>query len=179
MKVFISGGCKNGKSAYAQELACKMRKPDAPLYYIATMIPADEEDETRITKHRKDRESYGFETIEAGRDILAAVRMSDKRGTFLLDSVTALLANEMFPADGRAEPDAYIKVADDLAQLVAEISDMVIVSDFIYSDAYQYDELTEAYRRGLACIDRRIAKICEAVIEASAGVFFVYKSAAQ
>lgn len=175
MKTFISGGCKNGKSEYAQELVQRMRKPDAPLYYLATMIPTDSEDEARIARHRGDREGYGFETVEAGQDILVAAGKCDRRGAFLLDSVTALLVNEMFVQDGRIEPDAYKKVAGDLTVLLNQINDIVIISDFIYSDAYHYDKLTEEYRRGLAYIDRQMASICDIVLEACCGVFITHK----
>lgn len=49
MNIFISGGCKNGKSYHAQELARDMaRENSLPLYYLATMIPTDEEDRARI-----------------------------------------------------------------------------------------------------------------------------------
>ncbi len=40
MNIFISGGCKNGKSFYTQRAAKEMaEEKDLPLYYIATMIP--------------------------------------------------------------------------------------------------------------------------------------------
>ena len=70
MRVFISGGCKNGKSMLAQRIAVKQ---GAPLYYIATMIPYDDEDRARIRRHLKEREGWGFETIECGRNILSAL----------------------------------------------------------------------------------------------------------
>ena len=63
MRVFISGGCKNGKSYYAQQLAKHMGQA-APLYYIATMTSTGREDDERIVAHRKEREGWGFITIE-------------------------------------------------------------------------------------------------------------------
>ena len=152
-----------------------MRNPGTPLYYIATMIPADNEDRARIFLHQQDREGYGFQTIEAGRDIPAAIDNCDRRGTFLLDSVTALLANEMFISGGKIYPEAYLKITDDLAGLLKIINNIIIVSDFIYSDADIYNELTESYRRGLAYIDRQIAALCDIVIEACAGIYIVHK----
>ena len=50
MTIFLSGGCKNGKSTLAQHAAKKLAG-DGPLYYIATMIPHDEEDRARIRRH--------------------------------------------------------------------------------------------------------------------------------
>lgn len=176
MKVFISGGCKNGKSRYAQILAKRMRKPAAPLYYLATMIPADDEDRLRIEEHRRQRSGWGFQTVEAGMNILEATKSCDAAASFLLDSVTALLANEMFDRQGNIMPDAPRKIAGELTELAEKVDDIVFVSDYIYSDACLYDPLTEAYRKGLAMIDRILARICDSVLELSAGNIIHHKS---
>ena len=177
MKIFISGGCKNGKSTHAQKIARAICKPETPLYYFATMIPGDGEDIERIARHRQERYGGGFETVEAGRDIPVAAGKYDRRGTFLLDSVTALLANEMFPADGSVSFNAYRKITRDLTWLAGCVSNIVFVSDFIYSDACLYDSLTESYRSGLAYIDRQMADVCDVVLEACVGNYTVYKGA--
>ena len=51
----------------------------------------------------------------------------------------------------------------------------MLVSDYIYSDALRYDEVTETYRRGLAAIDRKIAAISDVVLEMSGGNLIVHK----
>ena len=107
MSTFISGGCKNGKSYYAQRIA---KSAGTPLYYIATMIPHDDEDDARILRHRNERDGWGFETLECGADILSCLDRADPDGSFLLDSVTALLSNEMFAPDG-FHPEAPKKIA--------------------------------------------------------------------
>ena len=140
MSTFISGGAKNGKSFFAQRIA---KAAGAPLYYIATMIPHDGEDRARIARHRAERVGWGFETLEVGRDILSCLDRADPKGSFLLDSVTALLSNEMFAPEG-IHLDAHIRLADDLTEFVRRAPNTVLVSDFIYSDAALYDELTEA-----------------------------------
>ena len=98
MNVFISGGCKNGKSMYAQSIAKEMAEQEGrPLYYLATMIPVDDEDDARIRKHLDERDGWGFETLEQGRNICGALTPEvDSKGAFLLDSVTALLSNVLF-----------------------------------------------------------------------------------
>ena len=173
MSTYISGGCKNGKSFYAQRAAEACGRP---LYYIATMIPRDEEDLARIRRHRDERAGWGFETLECGRDILRCLDDADPRGSLLLDSVTALLSNEMFSASGMDEV-APARIADALEEFVRRASNTVLVSDFIFSDAMLYDEWTEAYRRGLASIDRRLAAACDNVIEVASGRFIVHKGA--
>lgn len=175
MKVFISGGCKNGKSTYAERIAAALSKHAKPLYYVATMLPADDEDKARIARHRQSRKDMGFKTVEIASDIINLKNQCDMKGTFLLDSTTALLANEMFPRDGKIHTKACVKVADGLLEILNIIENIVVVSDYIYSDAVIYDELTEEYRRGLAFADRCCAKACDVVIEVCYGNLIVHK----
>ena len=171
MSTFISGGCKNGKSTYAQRIVARL---GAPRYYIATMVPRDGEDRERIRRHRLERAGLGFETIECARDILRALDRADARGAFLLDSVTALLSNEMFAADG-IHADAGVKIAAELIEFVRRAPRTAIVSDSIYSDAALYDPLTESYRAALAYIDRQLARHCDNVLECVSGLVVVHK----
>ena len=175
MIVFVSGGAKNGKSGFAQNLAVKLAG-EGKRYYVATMIPVDEEDYQRIRRHVADRAGLGFETIECGGDILSCLNY-DKNGAFLLDSVTALLQNVMFLPERNYEMDlqAAEKCAEDVVSFAKSVANAVIVSDYIYSDAQHYDESTECYRRCLADIDRRLAQISDTVIEVSAGQLIFHK----
>ncbi len=176
MTVFITGGVKNGKSSLAQRIALKLAD-GGKHYYVATMIPSDEEDRDRIRNHLADRAGMGFETIECGRNILSALDRADPEGTFLLDSVTALLMNELFPDPASCELDltAGERCARDMEQFISRVKHAVIVSDFIYSDAIRYDEVTETYRRSLAQVDRVLAKHCDTVIEVSGGRLVFHK----
>ena len=184
MNILISGGAKNGKSYFAQRQAKQMAdEQGVPLYYIATMIPHDEEDRARIRRHIKERAGWGFVTLECGRNLPGlldeageAHTPADPRGAFLLDSVTALLSNEMFGEDGSFDAGAAERVARDCTAFAKATGNTVFVSDYIYGDAQRYDDMTEEYRRGLAYIDRQLAKVCDRVIEVSAGVATDWKS---
>ena len=103
MNYFLSGGAKNGKSSLAQEIVCAQ---GGPRYYLATMIPHDDEDRLRIRRHLDNRAGLGFQTVECGTDILASLSQMEPDGAVLLDSVTALLSNEMFRADGTMDASA-------------------------------------------------------------------------
>ena len=163
MRIFISGGCKNGKSYYAQRLA-KQQKT-RPLYYIATMAPTDSEDRDRIERHRYERAGWGFETVEQHCRIEDILYKCDTNGSFLLDSLTALLACEMFPQSGVVDIEAAERIAVGLKKVLEEIENIVIVSDYIYSDAVLFDPLTEKYRESLAKLDKTAAANCDRVIE--------------
>ena len=190
MRIFISGGCKNGKSYYAQRLA---KAQGAPLYYIATMTPADDEDGERIARHRRDRAGWGFTTVEQPADIENILRVCDTGGSFLLDSVTALLANEMFGGGGGCDDgggcgggcgaccgggrakEAALKTKEGLLRTIGQISDIVTVSDYIYSDALFYDPLSESYRKALAEIDCAAAAASDVVVEIAYTNVIVHK----
>ena len=183
MNIFISGGCKNGKSYHAQELARDIaRKKNLPLYYLATMIPHDHEDEARIARHLAEREGWGFDTIEQGVGICRALQgrtvggeAVNPEGVFLLDSVTALLSNEMFRADGTMDLECGPRLARELAEFAERTGNTVFVSDYIYSDANKFDEFTETYRAALALLDRTLAAVCDQVIEVTYGFKYIYK----
>ena len=182
MNILISGGCKNGKSSYAQNLAVKLaeKTPEIPenkvanppsLIYFATMIPHDSEDDERIQKHREDRKNLGFSTVECGKSISEAAKKLEPGSVVLFDSLTALVANEMF--DGRTDFDSLEteeetilkKLQDELKILMAQVSSVIFVTDTIFNDGKIYDKTTELYRKILAKTEQFVAKNCDRVVE--------------
>ncbi|MBQ6053472.1 MAG: bifunctional adenosylcobinamide kinase/adenosylcobinamide-phosphate guanylyltransferase [Clostridia bacterium] len=174
MNVLISGGCKNGKTSFAQDIAVKL-SAGGKRYYVATMIPYDEEDRKRIDLHIKDRANMGFTTLEIGRDISSCLYGTN--GTFLVDSVTALLLNEMFPSShsGEADENAVKRCIEGLLKITEKAENAVFVTDYIYSDAIRYDSFTQNYRKSLAAIDKKLAEVCNTVIELCAGNVIFHK----
>ncbi len=181
MIVLITGGCKNGKSNMAQDIAVRFsRDNNKHLYYVATMISTGPEDDIRIKKHVENRSGMGFETVEIKRQIVDLDKLicqNSGKVTLLLDSLTALLANEMFRTDDSGffytDMEATARICKELDNLidnaVCQDADIIFVSDGIYSDAVIYDEFTNEYRRGLALIERKVAEMADRVIEMSAG----------
>ncbi len=172
MIIFISGGCKNGKSSIAEKLTYELSKETGLLYYLATMKPSDDEDKSRIRRHIKDREKYNFNTIEVAENINTL--KVDENGVYLLDSITALLSNEMF-VNKTINLDANIKVKNDLDQVINKPRHIVMVSDYIYSDANTYDELTEKYRENLGDVDKYLASKSDIVLEVCSSNVFLFK----
>lgn len=169
MAYFISGGCKNEKSFFAQKLARDMAMIDnRKLFYIATMIPKDKEDLSRIKRHLEERKNWGFKTIECGKNIELLFELTDKDDVLLFDSVTAGLENAIFDENFDIDKEG-LKIFQEQMEKLANIrKNTVFVSDNVFCDGIVYDEITELYRKSLAETDRLIAKQCEKVIE----VFF-------
>ena len=176
MNVLISGGSKNGKTGFAQDAALRLAK-GGKHFYVATMIPYDEEDRARIARHIDDRAGLGFGTLEVPRDIASCLTLGGADATYLVDSVTALLLNEMYPGSfsAEADPQAAERCRDGLLKLASGAENAVFVTDYLYSDAVRYDDFTEKYRADLASLDRALAKVCDTVIELCAGNLIFHK----
>ena len=176
MNVLISGGCKNGKTGFAQDIAVRL-SGSGKRYYVATMIPCDDEDRARILRHIEQRSDMGFETLECSRDIAACLNGAGSDATLLIDSVTALLVNEMYPDPHmeQADQNAVFRCQSGLLRVARESKNAIFVSDYIYSDAFRYDSYTETYRACLAQLDRALAEVCDTVIELCAGNVICHK----
>ena len=180
MRIFISGGCKTGKSSHAQRLAVRQRVPGRPLYYLATMVPKDAEDMERILRHQRERAGCGFETVEVSNSLRSVTDgRLDLTGSVLLDSITALLSDAMFSIDGTVDMDAHKRLAEELLDLLNACPRIVLVSDWIFSDAWRYETLTEAYRQRLAWLDRKLAETCDVALEAAYGNLLTWKGSLQ
>lgn len=176
MTVFISGGAKSGKSALAQQIAVALAS-GGRRYYVATLLPSGEEDYDRIRRHVADRDGLGFETVECPKYVLDCLKTADPDSTFLVDSVTSLMQNALFPAEkGYAldEPGGE-QCGKQLLTFSRTVRHGVFVSDNIYADGIKYSETTECYRASLARLDRSLAAACDTVIEVIGGQPVVYK----
>lgn len=176
MTVFVSGGAKSGKSSLAQDLALALAR-GGKRYYVATLIPSGPEDQERIRLHLEDRAGMGFETLECFTDVTQCLKTGDPAGTFLVDSVTSLLQNALFPVEKNYEMDLVgaRRCGDGLVEFASRVANAIFVSDYIYADGEDFSESTQRYRQCLTEIDRRLAKVCDVVIEASCGQFVIHK----
>lgn len=176
MTVFLSGGAKSGKSHLAQELAVSLAGV-APHYYVATLRPSCREDELRIQNHLADRAGLGFTTLECFDRLTQMLPADASQATFLVDSVTSLLQNALFPPerDYALDEAAGTRCTDSMLAFLRQVKHAVVVSDNLFCDAEVYSATTEAYRRQLAAADRRLAAVCDVVIEVVAGQPIFYK----
>lgn len=166
MNYLIIGGAKSGKSEIGEKTALALNEDK--VVYVATMKPYDKEDEKRIKKHIKNRKGLNFITIEKHRNLYEIVTELNKEDTVLIDSITSLLTNEMFIGmDIIKNPSVNILYG--LKEIIKKAKNTIIISDYIFNDAIEYDEITENFKRELGIINRELAKICDRVMECSFG----------
>ena len=178
MKILISGGAKCGKSALAQEIAVALSEKR---YYVATLISSGAEDDARIRHHLADRDGMGFETVECFRNLLDCLKIADRTGAFLVDSVTTLMQTALFPVEKSYALDleGAKRCAEELVAFASQVDHVIYDSDYIHSDGNRYSQTTEQYRRCLANADRALAAVCDAVVEVTAGQYVIHKGELQ
>lgn len=178
MIFFVTGGVKGGKSMFAQYCAKLFNSKDenSKLLYFATMIPTDNEDLKRIDRHIKDRSGWGFETIEEGKDVTNVFDKLCGNEIILFDSITAVVQNNIFDGfDVNHDFDAD-KFSQSLYELSNRVKHIIFVSDYIFSDAFLYDDLTDMFRSKLGRVHVNVAEFADVVLECSFSNMKVWKN---
>ncbi len=107
--ILIVGGCRSGKSAYAQGLAESLSPSRV---FVATCPLVDDEMRQRVELHRAARRDRGWETIEEQLDLAGVLRRSGQYGVLLVDCLTLWINNLMYAADHDGRPLGEAEVAD-------------------------------------------------------------------
>lgn len=175
MIVLIIGGAKSSKSSHAEFYSSELSKrEEGSLYYLATMNPYDLEDLKRIENHLENRKEYDFKTVEKHRNLNSILNKFSNDDTVLLDSLTSLVTNEMFVGKEFNE-NVSSMILSHIKSLGSKVSNLIIVSDYVFSDGVKYDSYTEAFRKELGTINCNLAAFSDVVIEASFGNLIFHK----
>jgi len=133
--IFILGGARSGKSAYAQQLAKKVEKErGGGVVYIATAEAGDEEMRERIERHRRARPP-GWETVEAPRGVAAVVaRVGEGRAAVILDCLTLLMSNLLLAEGEEANREEttrrVLREVEELIEAARAVeADVIVVSN--------------------------------------------------
>lgn len=169
MLTVVTGGSGSGKSELAENIAVKFT---GKKYYIATMEPFGEEAQKRIERHRKMRVEKGFETIEKYTDIDELIFLQND--VVLLECMSNLCANEMFSSmtDKSVVADKIISGIEKINNISSEL---IIVTNEIFSDGILYDKETMKYMKLLGEINRSIFGLADNVIESVYGIPYILK----
>lgn len=170
--ILILGGSGSGKSAYAEErIKYICSEKQLPMYYIATMKVYGKEEEKIVERHRQLRAGKGFITIEQPTDVRSCLGKMKAPAGALLECTSNLTANEMFREEEPVDEDLVVsRICSQMKELSESLSQFVVVSNNIFEDGIEYDEITLAYIRALGRINTFLAKEADEVWESVAGI---------
>lgn len=170
--IFVLGGARSGKSAFAERLADRLGQR---ILYVATAQPLDVEMERRIRLHRERRPAH-WRTLEAALHTGEAVRATASAGeVVLLDCLTLLVSNAIV-AEGddidieraeervNAEIEALLRVSRGLE------GPMIIVSNEVGSGGVPLYPMGRIYQDLLGWANQRIAAEARQVYWVVAGI---------
>ena len=171
MLELVTGGSGSGKSAYAESRICEWnRQGPNPLFYIATMYPYGEETEKKIERHRILRKGKGFETLEWYTGLKQHLEDGSLKGAdVLLECMSNLVANEMYMESG-AGCYADQAILEGIRELNQQCSNLVIVTNEVFSESVPDSPEMKEYKRILGKINREIATMADQVTEVIYGI---------
>ncbi len=91
--ILISGGCRSGKSKYAEKLT---QQSGSKILYIATAPVFDLEMQKRIEQHQQARAGKGWDTIEEELDLNTVFINNINYNGVLVDCLTLWINNLMY-----------------------------------------------------------------------------------
>lgn len=162
----IIGGAGSGKSAFAEELVCRL---GGARVYLATMEAPDAESRAKIARHRMQRSPHGFTTIERSTELAGAAIPAG--ANVLLEDLANLLANELFSENGGGA-DA---VRQGLAAVAEKSANLTVVTNELFSGGTEYAGETLSYLKELARLNRELAARSDLCVELVCGLPHVLK----
>lgn len=163
----VTGGCRSGKSRYAQALAESLAPSRVML---ATAEAFDDEMRDRISRHQSDRDET-WRTIESPIDIGAHL---DQPGEVVLVDCLTLwvsnhLCNEVSDADMEAASRALV------ARLQQVTGPVVLVTNEVGMGIVPMNALARRFRDHTGFLSQRIAEVADRVVLTVAGIPMVIK----
>lgn len=158
MKVFVIGGTRSGKSAFALDMAIRL---GGKVLFVATASPKDEEMRRRIEEHRKVRPP-DFETLEIERGIHGKLREISGFDTILIDCISFLVANIMGDREEGFEEEVWEEIRG-LEEVMRRGGNYILVSNEVGMGVVPPYPLGRAYRDILGGVNKFLASISDEV----------------
>lgn len=172
----ITGGCRSGKSSYAQKLAENL---PGPRLYVATCPPVDDEMNARIRKHRDGRDPAEWSTIEETLDIASVLRDGPSQGVYLIDCLALWVSNLMYAAESEGRDLTEEDVADRCNELLDACSQVdgsvIFVTNEVGAGIVPGNAVARRYRDLLGRCNQILARGARTAIMMACGIPIVLK----
>lgn len=175
--IFITGGVRSGKSAFAEHYATNLfEQYQKGLYYIASGVPFDEEMKKRILRHQKDREQSNMPwiTMEV-EDDLPAITFK-KHDIILWDCITTWINNILYKTE-KLKDERYLKIQQYIESFQKRIMEwkedgsiLILVSNEVLDEAASPFEEVNLYRELIGKLHQWIVAISDEAYELDYGL---------
>jgi adenosylcobinamide kinase/adenosylcobinamide-phosphate guanylyltransferase len=163
----VLGGASSGKSAEAER---RVTATGRARVYIATAEAWDDEMAAKIARHRAAR-GPAWRTVEAPRDLPAALATVTADEAVLIDCATLWLTNLMLADSDLAAAEAAL-----LAAIDACPAPVVIVSNEVGQGIVPDNALSRRFRTAQGGLNQRLAARAASVVAVMAGLPLTLKS---
>lgn len=170
--IFVLGGARSGKSAFAETLA---RRSGRPVLYVATAQALDDEMKERIRQHRQ-RRPTDWRTLEAHLQVGEAARAAARPDELVLLDCLSLLVSNVILAVGEdvsvqeAQPRVESEVNSLLAFAQAHPAPVIIVSNEVGLGGVSPYPVGRIYQDVLGWANQRVAATATQVYWVVAGL---------
>jgi adenosylcobinamide kinase/adenosylcobinamide-phosphate guanylyltransferase len=163
--IFITGGCRSGKSRYAIDYA---NRHFSKKLYLATCEILDEEMARRVENHKKMR-GMEWVTVEEPIEVVETIReYQDQVEVILLDCMTLWLSNLLLKWDDDA------KVMMEIDRFTSAIKDvwvsLIFVSNEVGMGIVPGDPIGRRFRDLSGMANQKIAEAADSVIFMVSGI---------
>lgn len=179
--IFLLGGARSGKSAYAEDWA---RQHGTDVLFVATAQAYDDDMHERIGKHRASRPAH-WQTLEAPyRTGIAIGQVPTRYDTVVLDCLTLLASNVLLqlPEDCTQEQaDTAIMAEVELLwqTYTTSTATWLILSNEVGMGIVPPSRLGRVYRDALGRANQRLAQYADEVLLLVAGLAWPLKNRSQ
>lgn len=161
-RLFVLGGARSGKSRYAQQRAEALAGRHV---FIATAEAWDAEMAERIARHRADRDAR-WETVDAPRDLAAALDAASGTGAVVLVDCLTLWASNLLLADADME-----EATDELRAAIARFDGgLILVANETGFGIVPDNALARRFRDAAGRINQAVAATADEVMLVVAGL---------
>ncbi|MDX2495885.1 MAG: bifunctional adenosylcobinamide kinase/adenosylcobinamide-phosphate guanylyltransferase [Desulfuromusa sp.] len=176
--IYISGGCRSGKSNYAQQRA---EAVPGKRIYLATCPPIDAEMEQRIVLHQQQRVDRDWKTLEAPLELADAVKQASDFDVILVDCLTLWVNNLLYLAEQEGNHLSEQIISDKCIELVAicrrRNQTIIFVTNELGMGLVPANSTARCYRDCLGRCNQTIARLADEAIFMVSGIPLTLKGA--